>query len=176
MNDLASNPVNSAIPIMVSDLPPNELQEAADLQSPNVPNSTVEPTRIQVQLPEDYDGAPKISPPSPKPQETNIPAEKTAEAISEIRPEEQQEANSDTDDNVSVASEKLRSDWNQQPLRWNSDTHHGIERDRKDGVKYARVTSLYVEGLETRVAMLEEDIYELQILAGSKRREEDHPM
>lgn len=48
-----------------------------------------------------------------------------------------------------------------------------LKQRRERGIKYAKTTAIYVEGLETRVGWLEKEIVELQCKIGSRVRPDD---
>ena len=48
-----------------------------------------------------------------------------------------------------------------------------LNQRRERGIKYAKTTAIYVEGLETRVGWLEKEIVELQYKIGSRARPDD---
>ena len=48
-----------------------------------------------------------------------------------------------------------------------------LKQRRERGIKYAKTTAIYVEGLETRVGWLEKEIVELQCKIGSRMRPDD---
>lgn len=48
-----------------------------------------------------------------------------------------------------------------------------LKQRRERGIKYAKTTAIYVEGLETRVGWLEKEIVELQCKIGSRERPDD---
>ena len=74
-------------------------------------------------------------------------------------------------DDVSLSSSNL-DDF--RAIGWGPGAHSesDIKAFRKQGGKYARVTGLYIEGLEARVRALENDVLELQASKGEAKQEE----
>ena len=80
----------------------------------------------------------------------------------------------DIKDDVGIATDDLvgqKLDQLRYPQGWAEPSLIG--KYRKNGFKYARVASIYVEGLESRVGVLEQELLELQYKIGSKDRPDE---
>ena len=77
------------------------------------------------------------------------------------------------DDDISIASPALKDFVGRDC--WDPHTYTGdeIKGFKKDGGKYARVTGLYIEGLEARVSSLEREISGLRAQSGFQKNVQD---
>ena len=93
--------------------------------------------------------------------------------------EEQDQHGEDPTDDVSIPDHELLNEKKEIKIDRQVDTDDGgldesrLNQRRKRGIKYAKTTAIYVEGLETRVGWLEKEIVELQYKIGSRARPED---
>lgn len=156
----------------VGDSSPGKLQRGSSPASPNSAKSSVKATEARfssVQHGEFEDGV--HSQDSTK-QELNpdSPEATNAGAQADVQ-EDGNSPNDDIKDDVSVASYTVRIQRSEQPYDYKDEHTERLVADyRRDGTKYARVASIYTEGLENRVGTLEREILELQYKFGSKEK------
>ena len=92
-----------------------------------------------------------------------------AEARADTKGDEQSPTNEIRDD-ISIVSRDIRLQRDQQPYDFRDQGNSMTARYKSQGEKFARVASLYTEGLENRVSEIERELLELQYEFGSKRR------
>ena len=77
-----------------------------------------------------------------------------------------------SDDDSSIHSSDVEEVRVGQPFNLKG-KHLLLEKYKEDGPKYARAASIYAEGLEHRVGVLEKELLELQYEVGSKERPDE---
>lgn len=90
--------------------------------------------------------------------------------------EEQDQHGEDPKDDVSIPDHELLNEKKEIKIDRQLSIHDGtldetrLNQRRERGIKYAKTTAIYVEGLETRVGWLEQIALELQYKIGSRVR------
>lgn len=93
--------------------------------------------------------------------------------------EEQHQDGEDSKDDVSIPDHELLNEKKEIRIDRQFDIDdRGLDESRLNqrrerGIKYAKTTAIYVEGLETRVGWLEKELVELQYKVGSRVRPDD---
>lgn len=166
----------------------DERRRPVDLEPPSVRDSALKPTN-----------APSLFPPDADTQSGFISATEGAAAVDDAVHDERQEPLRVLDDAVSpnadVAAVAETEDTERHledvdvadndsidssqlyevatNARYNGRGSEFISKSKTTGRKYAKVAAVFVEGLEGRISVLEEELHELQIEMGTRVRDED---
>lgn len=168
----------------------DERRRPVDLEPPGVRDSALKPTN-----------APSLFPPDADTQNGFISATEGAAAVDDAVHDERQEPlrvledavspntdvaavaetedterhleDVDVADNVSIDSSQLSEVATNVRYNgaWRGNEFHS--KSKTTGRKYAKVAAVFVEGLESRVSALEEELHELQIEMGTRARDKD---
>ena len=151
-------------------------QEAAAQQvprPPSPPGPTIAPLDSGPQLLTDNDGKPEIPQESANSEGIADHAPQNLGPANREAKDELHETEASEDDGISIASSDLRGFAGGEGWGPGAYTDVDMKDSREQAGKYAQVTGIYVEGLEARVSALENEVSELQVQLGTRKKEEE---